>query len=100
LGLITGKNIVFTGSEDDENLEVNAAMLALSGAVKWSGSDKKSTLCVFGSRCSSKQTYRCSEGTGYIDNGIYVYDERLRTNPPPEFLTIPKPLYVGLEIVK
>jgi len=101
LGIIAKQDVLYTGAEDDKNLEVNGAIMAITGQVKWGGgSTDKDHLRVFGARISSGRTYRASWGGGYNNSGVYVYDDRLRCAPPPKFLTVDKPMYIGFEVVR
>lgn len=101
LGIIAHADILYTGSEDDKNLEINGAIMAMTGQVKWGGSGDKDHLRVFGARISDGQTYRSAGWSGgYDDSGVYVYDDNLRCTPPPKFLPLEKPLFIGFEVVK
>ena len=101
LGLIAYRDILYTGAEDDKNLEINGAIMAITGQVKWAGSGDKDHLRVFGARVSDGQTYRYSGASGgYNNSGVYVYDDNLRVTPPPKFLPIEKPLFIGFQVVK
>jgi hypothetical protein len=101
LGLIAHANILYTGAEDDKNLEINGAIMAVTGQVKWGGSGDKDHLRVFGARVSDGQTYRYSGWSGgYNDSGVYTYDDNLRVTPPPKFLPIEKPLFIGFQVVQ
>lgn len=101
LGVVAYSDILYVGSEDDANLEINGAVMAMTGAVKWYGGfENKSHLRVFGSRISDNQTYRYSGNSGYDESGVYIYDDNLRYSPPPKFLPVAKPLFLGFEVVK
>jgi len=101
LGLIAYQDILYTGAEDDKNLEINGAIMAMTGQVKWGGSGDKDHLRVFGARISDGQTYRSSGSSGgYNDSGVYVYDDNLRVSPPPKYLPVEKPLFLGFQVVR
>jgi hypothetical protein len=101
LGLIAHSDILYTGAEDDKNLEINGAIIALTGQVKWAGSGDKDHLRVFGARVSDGQTYRYSGFSGgYNNSGVYIYDDNLRVTPPPKFLPLEKPLFVGFQVIR
>lgn len=101
LGVVAHQNVMYTGSEDDANLEINAAVIAVTGQVKWGGSGDKDHLRVFGARISDGQTYRYSGASGgYNNSGVYVYDQNLRVTPPPKFVPLQKPLFIGFQVVK
>ncbi len=100
LGVVAYSDVFYVGDQDDANLEINGVLVAMTGAVKWSGVGDKGHLRVFGSRISDNQTYRYSGNSGYNDSGVYIYDDNLRYNPPPSFLPVQKPLFMGFEVVK
>jgi hypothetical protein len=100
LGLIAHADILYTGAEDDKNLEVNGAIMAITGQVKWGGLGDKDHLRVFGARISNGQTYRCSGWSGYNNSGVYTYDDDLRVTPPPKFLPLEKPLFIGFQVIR
>ena len=101
LGLIAYKDILYTGAEDDKNLEINGAIMAITGQIKWAGTGDKDHLRVFGARISDGQTYRYSGSSGgYNNSGVYIYDDNLRVTPPPKFLPVEKPLFLGYQIIQ
>jgi hypothetical protein len=99
LGIIAAKDILYTGSEDDANLEVNAAMIALKGDIK-SGTADKGYLRTFGSRCAYGKIEPCTSGHGYLLSAVHIYDEQGCVNPAPQFPSLNIPYYTGLEVVK
>ncbi len=101
LGVIARRNVLYTGADDDRNLEVNAVLMAMTGQVRWGGTAGKDHLRVFGARISYGRTYRYSRrGSGYDKSGVYVYDDNLRIAPPPKFLAVHKPLFLGFQVVE
>jgi hypothetical protein len=100
LGVVAYSDVLYVGDQDDNDLEINGAVMAMTGAVKWGGVGDKGHLRVFGSRISDNQTYRYSGLSGYNDSGVYIYDDNLRFTPPPNFLPVAKPLFMGFEVVK
>jgi len=100
LGIIAHQDILYSGAEDDKNLEINGVVMALDGFVKWGGSGDKDHLRIFGALVCDNGSYRYTGGSGYNNSGVYYYDDRLRVTPPPNFLPLCKPLFLGFEVVK
>jgi hypothetical protein len=100
LGMIAKNDILYTGIDDDADLQVNAAMIALTGDIKYSGTATKGWLCSFGSRCANGKIERCTSSNGYRAGGVHIYDEQGCLNPAPQFPSLYIPFYTGLEIVK
>jgi hypothetical protein len=101
LGMIAADNISYTGTEDgDANLEVNAAMIAITGSIQFGGTGDKGCLGSYGSRCANGKIERCTSGHGYLSGGIHIFDEQGCINPAPQFPSLNIPYYTGLEVVK
>jgi len=99
LGLIAANDILYTGSEDDANLEVNAAMIAITSDIK-SGTADKGYLRTFGSRCANGKIEPSTSGHGYLLSAVHIYDELGCLNPAPQFPSLFIPFYTALEVVK
>jgi hypothetical protein len=96
LGLIAEQDLVILQSScpTNGNLTIQASMMAMSDAFyleNWTSS-MKGTLNVLGGIIQKERgpvgtfnTYTNSKASGFTKN--YVYDERLRTTPPPFFPT-------------
>lgn len=95
IGLIAQRNINI-GFESDENLEIDAAMIAKTGKI-WRddypsncdnhGNYRKSSLTIYGSMATMN-----GYGFSYPDNSGYpsislTYDANLKITPPPHFPT-------------
>ena len=85
LGLIADHDI-YLPSSAPYNLEIDAAMLTLTGKAWTSLSSVKGTLIIRGSLASDQQSYFAStSGKGYTTRKYY-YDDNFLTYPPPHYL--------------
>lgn len=90
LGLITG-DMVFLSKSAPFNAEVHAAMFAPNSTLYMDQTaPARGNVAIAGSLIVEKQVVRASGGTvngyrtrGWVLSGHYVYDEDLRSNPPP-----------------
>jgi hypothetical protein len=101
LGMIAVNDILYTGAEDDANLEVNAAMIAMTGDIKCASSiGERGHLRSFGSRCANGKIEPRTSGYGYMLSAVHIYDEEGCLNPAPQFPSLFIPYYTGLEMIR
>lgn len=92
IGLIAQRNVNI-GQFSDDNLEINAALIARNGKIQreWypliCQYDSRDTITVFGSLATKERYgFAFTDGTGYNTRNL-IYDNNLTFAPPPHFPT-------------